>query len=930
MTASSDGPIENPLYALLPAIFRQQDIAQGYPLLALMKVFDHVRTELGTGISALEQDWFIETCPLEYVPLIGGLLGLEIARPVRPEHRALVANTLAFRRRKGIAAALPKLARDSAGWFSLYSPGASTPWAAWPLPDAAAQPDATSMGLLRIWRLPVFAVIGATPAPAGISSYYHFNPLGMDQPLFNLPSTPIDWVAAPPVTALPVRLTTAMLAADLMRYNMMWPHPAGGPASSLLYGPARGLVIRTKNGSGDWTELQPGSLRAMSLVDCPPVPPDYPVLEGETIDLASVTAAIAGLTIKFGDATAAVSVNVPATPTMPDLVALLQGAIASATITPGRRVAEAAVKALKVGAIGNALVIVPGMCPSEPLSIGPTNPGGLDPLLLTGSARMGIAAATLPLTPQLIALLTDTPADTVMTFTAPGGQVLQVPLPLMLQSRTVAAVVQAFATALTACFVCDGGDQVVIVPPRTAPQQPVPATPPAPALGLVPAVAIDPELGLFSWPTAWTKPDTLSVDYGIAMPGAIGGLGLRPPPPVPAAAVVLKDDRDPAWLEQQLGTWAQSKAACTLLTLQTSATRPIAAQQLAPASGQALWVVGAAGSQPFVVTGSPGTLTLLGPPSPVKSGAIAMSGVTLESMIGLLGGDIELTLLDTTLYPGAAPLAISAVPPQPPQPSALPGTATLKLERCLLGPIDLSLVTGHIEIDSSVLSKLPVPEAAFNVLTLPAEVTAKFDRLTVIGGGKIAGTLHAANSLFDGVLACSGDAHFIDCYVTDLQHPSAATGDVVGAASRLAAAVSRCNGCGKARRVRLSNCLLRRVTLLSDDRLCACEEPTDAPARDCATCVDSSCAKTCPLRASGQSWEPVGQPPRFVEPNAYPLPDFARLSEENPPVILAGASNRDVLGAYNLAAPTARLNQFEAAIQSGLLFGTRLDQRYES
>ena len=104
MTAAPEGPNENALYELLPTVFRQRDIAQGYPLLALTKVFDHIRDRLAADISDLEQDWFIATCPLDYVPLIGALLGVEIAKPVRPEHRALVADTLAFRRRKGTAA----------------------------------------------------------------------------------------------------------------------------------------------------------------------------------------------------------------------------------------------------------------------------------------------------------------------------------------------------------------------------------------------------------------------------------------------------------------------------------------------------------------------------------------------------------------------------------------------------------------------------------------------------------------------------------------------------------------------------------------------------------------------------------------------------------------------------------------------------------
>jgi hypothetical protein len=927
MIISTNGPTENALYALLPTVFRQQDIAQGYPLLALMKVFDHIRVELATGISELEQDWFIQTCPLDYVPLIGDLLGLEIAKPVRPEHRALVADALAFRRRKGIAAALPKLARDSAGWFSLYSPGASTPWPAWPLGDAAVEPAAATVGLLRIWRLPVFAVIGATPARVPTTNYYHFNPLGMDQPLFNLPSTPLNWVAAPAATALPTPLTTAMLTADLARYDVMWPDPSGGPPSSLLYGPARGLVIRTSSGTGDWTALQPGSLRAMSLAGNPPVAPDYPALEGGSIDLIYTTAITTELTITFGDATAKLSVEVPAVRTMPDLVALLQRAIAAATIVPGERVSKAAIMALKVGAVGRVLVIVPRMLPSEPLSIEPTKRHGTNPLQLAGSARVGIAAATLPLTQPLIALLTGAPQNEVMIFTAPAGQILQVPLPFTLKTQTVAGVVQAFAAALPTCFVCDAGDQVVIVPPYAAPQPPVPPTPPAMALGLAPVVAIDPVLGQFSWPSAWETPGAISVDYGLAMPGTIGGVGVRPPPPVSATAVTLKDGGNPAWLEQQLGSWAQSKADSTVLTLQTSVTRTIASQQLSPTAGQALWIVGAAGSQPYVVTSSPGKLSLLGPTSPAKSGAIAMSGVTLGATIGLLGGDIDLTLLDTTLYPGSAPLAIAAVPPQSSQSTTLAGTATLRMERCLLGPIDLSLLSGRIEIESSVLSTLPVPESTLNVLTLPTEVTAHFTRLTVIGGADVAGELYAADSLFDGVLTCSGEAHFTDCYVTDLQYLPAKNTD---AAPGVAAAVSRCGDCGKPRTMRLLNCLLRQVTLTPGDNLCGCETPSDTSVRDCTACTDPSCAEACPLRADGQSWEPVYQPPRFIEPNAYPLPDFARLSDDNPPAILAGASNRDVLGAYNLAVPTARLAQFEAAIKSGLLLGTRLDQRFES
>jgi len=944
MSMSPDGPNENALYELLPTVFRQRDIGQGYPLLALTKVFDHIRARLAASVSDLEQDWFIQTCPLDYVPLIGGLLGIEIAKPVRPEHRALVADTLAFRRRKGIAAALPKLVRDSVGWYSIYAPGPETPANTWPLANAAPldvpTPFGNPVGLLRVWRLPVFAVVDATPSSVAGTNYYHFNPLGMDQPLFNVPNTPLDWVAAAPVTALPVPLTAAMLAADLARYDATWPDASQGPPNSLLYGPARGLVIRMQgDSSSPWVALRPDQIQPVSLAGYPPPAPDYPVLEGGSIDLATITATTSNLTITFGDATATLSVKVPAKPAMSDLVTRLQKAIEKADIHAGVRVTAAAVKALKVGAVGDALAIVPGMSANEPLSIAPTA-GSANPLLLDGTAQLGLAAATWPLTPQLIGLLTGAPANSVMTFTAPAGQVLAVPLPLDPAAPTAAAVAAAFGVALPTCFVCNAGDQVVIVPPFVPPVPPAAATPPAQALGLVPAVVIDPELGRFSWPTAWGSGVTFSVDYGMAMPGAIGGIG-SPSPPLPAKSVTLDDGGAPAWLQTQISAWAQSSTPCTVLMLQGSVTRPVASQQLTPGSGQSLWIVGATGSQPCVQTESPGTLSLLGPASAPDSqpGAVVFSGLTLEASIALAGGQIDLTLLDSTLYPGADAPALAALPASdPPQtsspPSSLPVSpppplgVTLKMQRCVLGPINLTAMSGHVRIDSSVLSVLPAPERTHNVLTMPAAVSVEFSRITVIGVASAEGPLYALDSLFDGILACSGEARLHHCYVSDLQHPP--LGDDKIAATAPAAIVTRCPACGKARGIRLINCLLRELTLAPDDGFCTCKDSSAGETRDCAVCTDPVCAESCPLRAPGQLWDVVEPAPKFVEPNAYPLPNFARLSRENSADLLTGASNRDEVGAYNLAVPTARFTEFEAALRSGLLPGVRLDRRFET
>ncbi|WP_164066574.1 hypothetical protein, partial [Serratia marcescens] len=79
------------------------------------------------------------------------------------------------------------------------------------------------------------------------------------------------------------------------------------------------------------------------------------------------------------------------------------------------------------------------------------------------------------------------------------------------------------------------------------------------------------------------------------------------------------------------------------------------------------------------------------------------------------------------------------------------------------------------------------------------------------------------------------------------------------------------------------------------------------------TCTDRACALTCPVRASGASFQFGTAPPVFSPDNAYPLPGFARLEPfpQNPRVITEGATNRDELGVYNLAVPTARYTELK-------------------
>ncbi len=107
MNAASDR-----LYALLPALYRERDATAGYPLRALLAVLGEQATVLEDDLEQLYDDLFIETCADWVVPYIGALVGVSDAEASRAE----VANTLAYRRRKGTAAVLEQLARDITGW----------------------------------------------------------------------------------------------------------------------------------------------------------------------------------------------------------------------------------------------------------------------------------------------------------------------------------------------------------------------------------------------------------------------------------------------------------------------------------------------------------------------------------------------------------------------------------------------------------------------------------------------------------------------------------------------------------------------------------------------------------------------------------------------------------------------------------------------
>jgi hypothetical protein len=108
------------IYDLLPAVYRTMD--SSHSLLALVRVIADLAMVLEEDIKQLYDDQFIETCADWAVPYIGELvdaLTLQSDLEGMPGERAVVANTLAYRRRKGTAPMIEQLAHDITGCDAL-------------------------------------------------------------------------------------------------------------------------------------------------------------------------------------------------------------------------------------------------------------------------------------------------------------------------------------------------------------------------------------------------------------------------------------------------------------------------------------------------------------------------------------------------------------------------------------------------------------------------------------------------------------------------------------------------------------------------------------------------------------------------------------------------------------------------------------------
>ncbi|NRR29681.1 hypothetical protein HSX11_05740 [Oxalobacteraceae bacterium] len=239
----------------LPRFFEVRDAGQNGALRALLEVIAEQGALMEADIARLYDNWFIETCEDWAVPYIGELLGVRglysVAGTQAFGQRALVANTLRLRRRKGTLPVLEELAFDTTGWrahavefFQLLSTtqhmnhrrlhstrtpdlrlGASMANINGPFDTAAHTAEVRTLPAgrynipnigLYLWRLSAYALergdASAEPAHTGL---YRFDGLGRDLALFNRPRSETELAHISEPLNVPGRLTRRVLRDEL-------------------------------------------------------------------------------------------------------------------------------------------------------------------------------------------------------------------------------------------------------------------------------------------------------------------------------------------------------------------------------------------------------------------------------------------------------------------------------------------------------------------------------------------------------------------------------------------------------------------------------------------------------------------------------------------------------------------------------------------
>ena len=307
------------LYELLPAIQRLRDAERGESLKALVTVLAQQGHLFEQDLERLYDNLFIETCDEWVVPYLGDLLGARGTNNTGVSgfsQRARVANTLAYRRRKGTATMLEQLALDTTGWraravefFELLS---ATQWLNHLRPHSLRTPDlrngdalelidsafdsaAHSVDVRRIasgrgrcnlpnigiflWRLQSYFLdgIAARPAEDGTApdslGRFFIHPLGIDAPLFNRPATETEISTLATERNVPGELRRRPLDAEVDKRRLALVNGHAAPENWFGREPAFVVAYRLK-AADPLTTVKPEELLIANLEAPNPAVPE--------------------------------------------------------------------------------------------------------------------------------------------------------------------------------------------------------------------------------------------------------------------------------------------------------------------------------------------------------------------------------------------------------------------------------------------------------------------------------------------------------------------------------------------------------------------------------------------------------------------------------------------------------------------------------
>ncbi|MBA5872983.1 MAG: hypothetical protein GDA66_00330 [Nitrospira sp. CR1.2] len=279
-------PEAEKLYQLLPAVYRMRDAEQGGGLRALCEVLAEDIAVLRENLDLLYDDQFIETCADWVAPYIGDVIGYRTLHAVTERTRsarAEVANTIAYRRRKGTATVLEQLARDVTGWNArvveffqsletsqymnhLRPTNLTTVdlrnWEALERRDTAFNQIAHSVDMRRIetqqgrynipniglflWRLGAYAV-RRSPAFRVDDQRFLFNPLGSNQQLFTRPEAETDITHLAEPINVPEPISRRVLDRDIVQSSDENP--------SLYFGVGKSISIEIDGVALTWKHI---------------------------------------------------------------------------------------------------------------------------------------------------------------------------------------------------------------------------------------------------------------------------------------------------------------------------------------------------------------------------------------------------------------------------------------------------------------------------------------------------------------------------------------------------------------------------------------------------------------------------------------------------------------------------------------------------